>query len=154
MGVLLTVVPAVSCFFLFLGLLVIEYGWGGIDDVREALSDWTRPSPFLANSWSRLVIGVMALASFGVPVLFWYRIFVSSGFISAETNHGIERGQLPVIGGFWKPLMYTGYFTGCAVGAWLSFQQHSNAGIILFGVGGLWLLTRGARELLAWWRRK
>lgn len=152
MFVLLTLVPAVGCVFMFLGFLLIEYFLGGADAVLSFLLDWTRPGRLSAKPWARTVVGLVALFSFGGPIFLWHRFFVSSGYISAETNRSIERGQLPVIGGYWKPLMYGGFCVGGAVGAWLAVQQNSILGIALFGGGGLWFLKEGVQDLLNWWR--
>ena len=152
MCVLLILVPAVGCVFMFVGFLLVEYSLGGGDAVRSFLLNWTRPSQLSDNPWARIVVGLVALVSFGGPIFLWHRFFVSSGYISADTNCNIERGQLPVIGGYWKPLMYGGFCAGGAVGAWLAFQQNSILGIALFGGGGLWFLKEGVQELLDWLR--
>ncbi|MBP8275718.1 MAG: hypothetical protein KAX55_02325 [Propionivibrio sp.] len=148
---LLLVVPFLCGLLVLLGFLLLEFLWGGAGAVLSAFEDWTRPSIFIDNLWFRLMLGFVAFVTVGLPIWGWYRIFVASGYISEDTNRRIVSGDLPVVGGYWKPLMYAGYCTLCAGGTYLSIQQQSVAGVVLFGGGGVWLFVLSMRELAAWW---
>ena len=154
MAVLLLVVPFLCALLSILGLLLLEFLWGGADAVFSAFEDWTQPSVFMDNIWYRLMLGLVACVTVGLPIWGWHRIFVVSGYISEDTNRRIASGDLPVIGGYWKPLMYVGFCSACAWGAYLSIHQQSLAGALIFGGGGVWLFALSMRELAAWWERK
>ena len=147
---LIIVVPVLAAILIVPSVLFLEYAWGGGEAVTRAITRWSEPSPHVQDVKFRLSLALVGCFAIGVPVIIWYRLFVTTGYLSKQTLNGIDRGQLPVIGGYWKPVMYLGYIAGGLFGAYISFQQGAYIVAVLFAGGGVWFSYKSIRELKKW----
>lgn len=154
MIMIMTVVPIVAAVLLVSGIFLLEFIWGGEEAVARAMTEWDKPSPYAQDG--RFIIGLilMGCIAAGIPVATWYRFFVKTGYLTKRTLDGIDQGQLPVIGGYWKPVMYLSYAGGGAFGAHLGFKEDNYIFTAFMALGGIWFAYQGFQELMCWYRGK
>ena len=153
MGTILTVVPMAGILLMVPGALVLTYLFGGWDAVLAMPENWSGKGRYADNFLFRLGVGVVVLIGLGIPMYLWHRFFIASGYISKETDDQIDAGQWPVVGGYWKPLVFTVFIGGGAWVAYASFQQ----GVWFLFILMTWFVyiytKLSIKEFLAW-RRK
>lgn len=151
---LMTVVPIVAVVLLVSGVVFLEYIWGGEEAVARAMTKWDEPSPYAQDitfKIGRMVIGCFAM---GISVGIWYRFFIKTGYLTKRTLDSIDQGQLPVIGGYLKPLSYLFFiWSGISV-AYIGIQQNIYILTVFFGAGGIWFTYLGFQELIRWYHGK
>lgn len=151
---LMTVVPIVAVVLLVPGIFLLEFIWGGEEAVARAMTEWDKPSPYAQDG--RFIIGLILVACIaaGIPVATWYRFFVKTGYLTKRTLDSINQGQLPVIGGYLKPLSYLFFiWSGISV-AYIGIQQNIYILTVFFGAGGIWFTYLGFQELMRWYHGK